>query len=312
MSDTNNIEERDQVADKEAFNGLPQKEREETQKILDEIEGNKAPEAPKPTDEEKKPEDKKPEEAPKPEDKKPEDPAKPEARRDVKLMPAWLHERAKADWEKQTNDLKSQLEQVSKGAIKTGEDKKPDEKNDLDKEIEDIADEYGIDPKFAKSIVAIAMKRGGSIPQEFMEKMKQVDQINEQEAIRTELNSFNADFDKSIVPLIKAEYGDTVAPEIVERIRDDFKAKAYSPEYAKVPYTTIYKGEDQFRGVIPPIKKGAEPARGGSSAAADLSGEEPVDLTKPLSDDVVSKLSHADFEIYGKNMEKYEQSQKSK
>lgn len=310
MSDTN-IPERDQDADTLALNGLSQKDRDETQEILDEID-SQAPKTTEPTDEAKKPEEKPEVEKPEKSEEKPEedkDSKNPPARREAKLMPAWLHERAKADWAKRESELLQQVEQASKEAI----EKKGDGKatvDSVDNDVKLIAEKHDISEDLAKDLVEAAIKRAGVIPPELSEKLKQIDQLNEAKAIETELTSFNADFNTQIIPLIKAEYGDDVDPEIVERIREDFKEKAYTPEYAKVPYKTIYKGEDQFRDVIPPKKKGAESSRGGSTAAAEMLGEEAVDLTKPLSDDAISKLAAAEFETYCKNMESYERSQK--
>lgn len=296
----------------EALNGLPDKEREETQNILDEI----AAEAPKDGKPEEKPkEEAKPKEGeeakPKENDGKPDENNqnnKPEARREVKLMPSWLHERAKADWEKREKDLTGKIEELSKGATKT-EDGAVVPSEDLDKEVDALAEELNLDSKVVKRIVDLASKRGG-VPPELLQKLDEVERFRQAEAIKTEAIQFNQDFDKIVLPLIKAEYGDDVSADIIEGIRDKTREIAYTPEYSKVPYSTIYKGDDQFREVISEKKKGAEGSRGGHTQEASAVDGEQIDLASPQADDVIKKMSDAQFDQYEKNMEKFEKSKK--
>ncbi|OLS16002.1 MAG: hypothetical protein RBG13Loki_0380 [Promethearchaeota archaeon CR_4] len=96
---------------------------------------------------------------------------------------------------------------------------------------------------------------------------------------------------------------------MIDQVREELKAKAYTPEYGKVPYSILYKGEDQFRGLVAPEKKGAEGGRGGTNAQQDIAGQgEQIDLTKPLTDDVLKTLTDAQFTEYEKNMETHERS----
>ncbi len=296
----------------EGLENLPQAERDETQKILDEIETEKAkaPTDPKPTEEEKPKEPaKEPEAEPKTEEKKSDD--IPQPRRDAKLIPAWQLEIERDKAAKRERDLLKQIEDA-KVAPEKKEDPAP-AAPDVKTRIDALVEEEGITETLAKKIIELedAAKNGVKIPPEITAAIESIKKADDQAAILAETTQFNGDFDKHILPLIKAEYGNDIKPEIVDRIREDLKAKAYSTEYSKVPYTTIYKGEDQFRGVIAERKKGAEGGRGGSSAAADLTSGEQVDLTKPLSDDAVRTLSDKDFEVYCKNMETYEKGLKT-
>lgn len=298
MTDQNN--ELNQEAD--ALNGLPDVERQETQKILDEIASETAPkEDDKPSDDgkpEPKPEDKKPEEGGKP--KEDDDGKKPEPRRETKLMPAWLHERAKADWEKREAELKSEVEKARGTATKLEESQEPT------KDAEALAEKHGITVELAQEIIE-SRNAAGKIPQEIAEKLKLIDEMKNATAIEAEVAGFKADFDAKILPLIKVEYGENVPESTIEQIREELKTKAYTPEYAKVPYTILYKGDDTFRGLISPERKGAEGGRGGSTAQQEMSGQgEPIDLSKTLSDDVIKTLTDDQFETYSANMEKNE------
>lgn len=313
MTDQNN--ELNLGAD-EGLNGLPAKELAETKEILGELETEAAP---KPGDEKKpdaslepkKPEEEKPGEAKAEDGKKPEgdDGKKPEQRREVKLMPAWLHERAKADHEKREKELLAEIDAL-KGTSKP-EDKTKNENLDTSKEAEVLAEKHGITVELAQDMIAIASRNNGKLPEGLEEKLKVVDDMRNSAIVTAEATAFNADFDRIVLPLIKAEYGDNVPASVIDQVREDMKAKAYTPEYAKVPYTTIYKGEDQFRGVVAPEKKGAEGGRGGSSAQQEISGRaDAIDLTAPLNDDVLKTLTDEQFAIYEKNMETFEKSRK--
>jgi len=292
----------------EGLENLSKGDREETQEILNEIDKENAskPEVEPTVD--KKPEEteKKPEEVKPTEEKKPED-IKPEPRRETKFVPAWMLEMEKDRAAKREEQLKKDQEKENKAPLEN----KPEDTTapEFDKAVKDLVEEEGISESLAKRI--ITAERKGVVPPEVAAEIATIKQQREETAIQLETTAFNSDFDKFILPLIKAEYGHDIPTEAVERMRDELKAKAYTPEYAKVPYTTIYKGEDAFRGVVAERKKGAEQGRGGSVFAAENAGEGQLDLTKPLSDEAVDKLSPDDFEKYCKNMEAYEKSQKS-
>jgi len=235
-----------------------------------------------------------------------------EKRRAPKLIPAWVHERAKAELEKENSALKKQIEEAAKGSS-TGADagndgaKKTDE--ELEKEINDIAEQQGVDPKVIKAAVDIAVKRAGVLPPGVMQELEHVRKYREQQDVQAEEVLFSADFERQITPLIKAEYGESASQEVIDGIKEKMKSLAYSPEFANVTYTMLYKGSDQFRGIVPTPKRGAESSRGGTITQATTSTEDDIDLTKPLADDVIGKLSDKQFEIYSDNMQKYEKSQ---
>lgn len=316
MADNTPNDELNREVDTEALNGLPSKDLKETQEILDEIasetapkEGDKKPEtADKP---ELKPGEKKEEGKPETETKPGEDDGKkPEPRREVKLMPSWLHERAKADWEKREKELLDEVEKAKGTSIRQEGDKPKDENLETEKEAEALANKHGLTVDLAKDLIALT-NRNGKLPSDVQEKLKAIDDMRDSAAITAEATAFNADFDRQILPLVKAEYGLDVPAEVIEQVREELKAKAYTPEYAKVPYSTIYKGEDQFRELVAPVKKGAEGGRGGTTSKEIISGEgDAPDLTQPLSDEALKGLTDEQFATYEKNMESYERSHK--
>lgn len=301
----------------DGLNGLPEKELAETKEILDEIGKEDAPKPgdekePEPSTEPKKPEEVKPADTKVEADKKPEDidgKKTPEQRRDQKLVPAWLLERAKADHEKREKELTAEIETFKRTS--KPEDNSKNENPDISNEAETFAEKHGITVELAQDMINIASRNNGKLPTDIEERLNAVDEMRNNAIIAAEATAFNADFDRVVLPLIKAEYGDNVPAHVIEQVREDLKVKAYTPEYAKVPYATIYKGEDQFRGVVATEKKGAEGGRGGSNAQQTISGEgTTIDLTKPIADDVLKTLTDAQFDEYERNMEQLERSRK--
>ncbi len=317
-----------EVIDKESISrtdpgldGMPSADRKETEQILNEIDADAqkdvTPEKPGAKKEE---EGDKPKPDGKPTDQeKPKDDKVPEKRREVKLMPSFIHETAKSQWEKREKDLLGQIELAKKAPTEKkesdGDIEEPASKLTIDsKKIEAFAEKQGISAELAKGLLELAAENAGQLPPEIAQDLKDVKAFRNEQAIATEAAAFSADFDKSIVPLIKAEYGDDVSPDVIEGFREKLKELAYTPDFAKVPYDVLYKGNDQFRGVIPPKKKAAEGGRGGHTQEADAAkgGEGDLDLKEPLSDDQIRSLSDKDFDTYEKNMEQRERDSRKK
>lgn len=323
MTDQNNTEH-SPSADEEALNGLPQGEREETKEILDEIEGeaSKAPEKP----EDSKPEDQKPgkegeeEEGkdPKPEDKPKEgeegdEAKKPAERREMKTIPAWKKAVADKKNGKLIADLEKQLAEA-KGQNPEGDETEEAPKAAPDSsKVKEIAEKHNIPEELAKDLIEAAVSQTGpGITPELQERLDAVDELRNKSELEAEYVQYNADFESSIVPLIKEEYGEDVSPGTISEIREQLKELAYSTEYAKVPYEVIYKGRAEFRGLVPPPKKGAEatkvdtaPEAGGEGKSQD---NPDIDLTQPLGDDEIKGLSDKDLDTYLKNMDRRPQS----
>lgn len=319
--DTNPNAEQTPAVDN-GLQNLPAAERKETEDILAEIEGDQARasgQEKKPEETPGKPEEKKPEPASADEAKKPEgehkpgedDGKKPEPRREMKLVPAWVLERERDAHAKREKDL---LEAAAKAgqpkpAGEEGNDtaKHDTEPAELDKAAEALADKHGITAELARDLIIAARAGQAVLPKEVVDKLQKVDELTSAAEITAEATKYNADFDRLIVPLIQAEYGQDVPPQVLSDIREQLKELAYNPDFAKVPYSTLYKGEDKFRGLVAPAKRGAEPpARPSPSGGAGVGDDGRPDLTKPLSDAEIRKLSPEDFDTYSANMEKAE------
>jgi hypothetical protein len=316
MADNSNNE-----PNQDGLENLPEAQRKETQQMLDEIAAEDAAKAgDKPKGDEEKPkegETGKPDESkkddPKKPDGKPEDKKekeKPEGRRPAKLIPAWVHERAKEDWTKQEAKLKADIEALSKGkpSSEGGKDESKASKEARDAGIKALAEKHGYSEEFVRDVLSMADENKGVIPPEVAQKLSQVDKLSEEREIQIEEAQFSQDFDKIVLPLIKAEYGDNVPQNVIVDIKEDLKGLAYSTEYSKVPYEVIYNGTKDFRSRVPDAKKGAEDSRPGQGGVND--GKEAIDLTKPLSDEVVATLSDKQFETYSNNMVGWEKSNK--
>lgn len=322
MSNENNTEHSPN-ADEDSLNGLPEGERKETQEILDEIEGEgsqdpKEPEGKKPEDQEAgkegKPEGEKPE-SDNPDDKKEgeEDEANkgPQERREMKQVPAFKLAIANKKGEQRDQkiaDLEAELARYKNGEQPEAGKGEEETQAPDDESIKALAEKHGISEELAKDLIGEAAKRSGVLPKEVQEKLNAVDELRQKSEIEAEYVQYNADFENLIVPLMKAEYGEKIPAGVMTEVREKLKELAYTPEYAKVPYEVIYKGRGEFRELVAPEKKGAEP---GKVDTAPDSGEGKgqdnanLDLTKPLPDEDIKLLSEKDLDIYLKNMETY-------
>lgn len=305
--------------DQGGLNNLPEKELKETKEILDEIEKEtKPPSDPKaPADggKDKPPVATPPADPKKPEEVKPKDgDGKPdenkEDRRDVSLMPAWQHKAAESKWNKERNELTTKIEALSKPAATPpapGEPAKPTAPApDVKAKLAEIAEQSGMPVESVTAIYELAAANSGKIPKDVEERLSKIDTLTAEREKEVEDAKFTSDFSRLIVPLIKKEYGDDVSQDVIQKIQNDLKSVAYTPEYSKVPYSEIYRGKDNFRGIIPPPKRGAEPTRGGYAGAKSASGEAPVKPYEEYTDDEVSKLQGEDFDKYCDYMEKFE------
>lgn len=325
--DANKETDQDVQIDRADLDNMSAKDRKETEEILEDITGKKdgaKPEA-KPGEEEKPKPEEKPDDSKdkKPDEKKPED-SKPKdgdqdgnKRREPTLVPAWMLKTAEDQAKKREEKLLADLD-AAKTAGKTAEDKgaKPEDVNQAyEKKLESISEKTGIDIEALRELADAfkpASQESFKLPPEVDEKLKKLDAITLEREIAVEEAKFAEDFSRVVLPLIKKEYGDDVPPETISKLKEDLKKVAYSPEYAKVPYETIYKGSDEFRGVLPPKFKAGEQSRGGTVQLSDADkaakgGDVDFDKLKTdpnydLSDDEVRKLSDTDFDKYGEAM----------
>lgn len=300
---------------------LSEKERKETQEIIKEIasdtQASKPEEKPEEKVEPKKP-DEKPKEEPKDkpsdaEDKKPDE----KSRKQVKLIPAWVHETAKSTWEKKEAELNQRIIDAAKGSAKDKEEvKDKDSHSNVDtqlrKKTDEIANKYGVDPdeEYERALAYRDSLKPENpkmeIPKEITEGLDKINKYEHEKQVEAEEAHFNSDFTNKILPLIKTEYGNDVPASTIEDLKEKVKAKAYSEDYAKVPLTTIYRGEEEFRDVIPKKQAGSEKSRGGFHQSQEVSKTDEMDLTTEQPDSVVAKMTEKEFDTYSTNMAKKE------
>lgn len=268
----------DQASEASQLDGLPEGDRKETQEIIDEITqdekkggdvepGNDADKAAKAEAEAKAAAEA--EAAKGKGDKKPDADQEEKPRRQVKLMPSYVHEIAQKKANERIAELETALAEAKAGkGNESAPEQKPDDaqKKALEDRIREVADKRNLDPETVKDLVELGMEFGGKLPAEVEQKLKAVDEWKATQEVQAEESAFNASFDKTIVPLIKAEYGEGVAADTIEKIREEMKGKAYSEEFKATPYSVIYKGIDDFRKFGRP-KGSSERSRGGAHQA---------------------------------------------
>lgn len=293
------------------LDGLPDAQRAETKEILDEIARDEAPAdttppAPKPAD------DKKPDEA-KPEEKKPdqETPKPPESVKRPRLMPAWAHEAAKNNWEKREGELLKELETLKAGKGPESKDTQPtpEQQETLERDIDELVKAHpGISKELAKSLVELGMKHGGKIPADITEKLKEVDSFRAQREAQAEEQAYNAAFDKEVLPLIKAEFGESVAQDTIQEIRSKMLELAYSDNFAQTPLPVIFKGVDEFRTFKRPPAASAERSQGGAERQAGAEGDD-SEFTS-VTDEDIEKMDSKTFDRYTTWAEKNEKAKR--
>lgn len=277
----NHIEETNQ--DVHGLENLPENQRNETKEILADIqkeEDAKATEAKKDEGDQKpedgKPEDKKPEEKPEEGKKDGEEGTQDKTRRDSKLVPSYLLGIEKTKFEKREKELIAEIDALKTGAKPNvdGEKKEPT-KVEIKALVDKIvADNEIADPKVIADIFEVVdayIKDNIKLPPELIAKLNVVDELKSQHEIAIEEVNFSKDFDKQILPLIKAEYGDDIPEDKVAEIKEKLKGIAYSDDYAKVSYDEIYRGKNDFRNLYTPKKRSAE---GTHQTAVDLKAGE--------------------------------------
>lgn len=278
------------------LDGLPDVDRRETEEILSEIEKEENKDLNK-GDSKDKVEPQK-EVKPKSDDveKKPEvKDEKPSERKQPSLMPRYVHEIAVKKLNEEIEALKSGKSPESKEEVST------EDRATLEAEINKIAEKHKLDATLVRELAEIGMKFGGKLPADLQEKLQHLDKIREQSEIQAEELAFNNAFDKTVMPLIKAEYGD-LPKDTVEAIRELMMKKAYSDEYAKTPFEVIYKGLDDFRNYKRMPNNSAENSDGVNRNGAD----EGTDEFENITEEDIDKMDSKTFDRYTVYQEKKE------
>lgn len=199
-----------------------------------------------------------------------EDATKPDEKpnRESKFIPAYKYEiikNQKASTEKQLAEANAKIEELSK--------QKPSElSNSEKKELGDaykvIAEKHNVDPELLKDLKNLLASEI-STPAEVMEKLKELDTIKADRAKEFADNAYNKEFDKDILPLLKAEYPD-ISDETLSSIKNDLKTIAFTEEYGKLPLNKVFMAEkSSFKIVSNPKRKSSETVRPGASRSIE-------------------------------------------
>lgn len=243
----------------------------ETQEVLGELEKEgfeiegKEPE--------KKPEEKPKEEPPKEPEKAPEKEPEGEERkpREPKFIPAWQAEiekkRLQKEWEDKTAQGKTELvEQIKNLKSEFEEFKKThpstqisDKKDDIEKQLTDLAGEYGIEEGFVKKLYGLLPKpKEYETPAELKEKLAKIDEIEAQARQRQEDIVFESSFSEKIVSKLRESYKDISEEEIgiiKAKIRDDY----FSERYINLDADEIYAiKQDSYKEFVNPQRPSPE------------------------------------------------------
>lgn len=308
-------------ADTSGLEELPESERAETEEIIEEAaqdeekeKGSEEPEKPEGEEGKEGEEKSDPEKPEKPEEDKGDDPEPPKPRAKSKLMPSWVHETAIKQKDTIIENLTKKLEDAQSGGGepgKPGEDKtetvSPQREEELNAEVKKIAEEHNLDADLVKGIVDLGMRFGGKLPAEVSEQLEALQTVRETVETQAEEQAFNKAFDDEVLPLIKAEYGDEVASDTIEEIREQMKATAYTPEYQQTPYPVIYKGLDAFRKFTRPSAAAGEESRGGFQHNGGEGEDAEMDFSNVTESDIAD-MDEETFDKYTKWAEAQERS----
>lgn len=196
---------------------------------------------------------------PKPDDKKPDEEVKSKPDESWRKVVAKKHEdKAKATLE-ENDRLKKEIEDLKKtptAPLKPVDQPKPGEvASTLTDEQKTLAEKYGIEPEdylkmFPSKVIEKEVVKGGLSPEQ--EALLNSIQSDKEQLAITE--GFRSDFETNVLPLIRAEYPN-ISDEKVKEIKSKIFDKINTDAYSMTPLSTLYKGEDEFRGVVTTPKK---------------------------------------------------------
>lgn len=162
-----------------------------------------------------------------------------------------------------------------------------------DEDIRQFAEANNLHEDVVKGLISIVEKRfpkaqpGDPALTEKLQSVLEEREMDRQEAI------FTRDFDKNVLPILQKEFPNATAAEVAT-VRAKLQELAFTEEYARTTLPVIYKGVDEFRGLITPKgRKSAESGKGGgapSNTATDYENVTAEDIGK-MSDDEFEKFS---------------------
>lgn len=177
--------------------------------------------------------------------------------RDIKFVEAYklkIAESQKETAEKKLQEALSEIEKLSKKSDLSTKDKE-----NLDDAMDELSTKYpDIDPNLLKDLQNSIIKKI-STPKEVQEALKELQTIKAERDESFESIEYSKDFDKDVMPILKAEHPN-LSDEAISQIKDSLKTFAYTEEYAKIPLSKIYKAEKESLNIpiASPKKKSTE------------------------------------------------------
>jgi hypothetical protein len=160
--------------------------------------------------------------------------------RTPKFVPVFklkIAESQKESVEKERDELKAQIEKLSKKSELT-----PADEAKLNDSIEELSAKYpDVDPNLLKDLQNSILAKV-STPKEVTEALKELQTIKAERDESFESAEYSKDFEKDVLPLIKAE-NPNLSDEAILQIKDNLKTFAYTEEYAKIPLSKIFRAE---------------------------------------------------------------------
>lgn len=189
-----------------------------------------------------------------------------------------------ADLERENAELKSGKKPDA--PLKPTDQPKTDEPAVLTDEQKTLADKYGIEhddylKMFPTRIIEKEVIKNGLSPEQEV-LFSTIQSERESNAIKI---GYDNDFNSSVLPLIKAEYPNISDSKVTE-IKSKIFEKIQEDQYSMTPLNTLYKGEDEFRGIINVPKRGPDegskvPGNHNSSKLYDFDSVSESDMKNP-------------------------------
>ena len=193
-------------------------------------------------------------------------------------VPIWKHLKVVRNYKKKLQE--AQVKSVSDdiGDSEIGEE--------LQKEIDALSEETGIQSDSMKKILTMAQKVGNA---PLIAKIKELEGMAKQVKEAKEDADFEKEFDSKIKDSVVEEHGEDALPKIKKALQ----RLAFTSQYAQVPLAVIYNGIGAFRG-----KKGtgrgtlSEGKKGGRKA------DQIIDFSR-VSESDIDKMDDKTFNAYG-------------
>lgn len=200
------------------------------------------------------------------------------SKREPSTIPAWEHKVAEKKWQKETEILRQEIEQLKSAPKQTSAQNA--------QTIRDLAEAHGLalDEKQEQFFQALLAQ---AVPQDVTKKLEQFEQDKQVASLEQQ---FEQEFNDT-VSAIKEKYGEVSSSTLAD-VKKTLHKLAFSETYAKVPLKKIFLAEqDTFK-----IQR-VEHKESIIAPQAGRSRETTVDFSN-VTDAEIDKMSVSDFEKY--------------